>query len=226
MMKKILAITAALILVTSGAAYAVIAGSSHDMTTYTGDTMSSCQYCHTPHHAVVGAGTAPLWNRSLPSASYTVYGGGSTLSGTTVNQPGVNSKTCLSCHDGTVALGDVAVGTDDTLSGTTPDGYTLAAGGFLQGGIDYFGTNLTREHPVGVAYDTAVTSAGLNSSVVFNGAGTVGVVASKWRIYGSAIGTARVECGSCHDPHNTTAGQTPFLRNTKSTMCSDCHSAK
>src|SRR3989338_4064858 len=64
-----------------------------------------CVYCHTPH----GANTtiaAPLWNRTNPGNTYTLYNIPLT-SGQAATQPGVSSLTCLSCHDGTVAIDSI-----------------------------------------------------------------------------------------------------------------------
>lgn len=71
------------------------------MDVYRNDYMEICVYCHTPHGANTTAG-APLWNRVLPSTTYTVY---SSLSLTqTISQPGAASLVCLSCHDGQQAV--------------------------------------------------------------------------------------------------------------------------
>lgn len=64
-----------------------------------------CVYCHTPHGAS-GATAAPLWNRTKPAGTFTVYSAPTTLS-STVTQPGVSSLVCLSCHDGTLAVDSV-----------------------------------------------------------------------------------------------------------------------
>ncbi len=66
-----------------------------------------CVYCHTPHGAS-GVVDAPLWNRTRSSAAYTTYDGlnSTTLSGP-VSAPGVNSLTCLSCHDGTLGVDSI-----------------------------------------------------------------------------------------------------------------------
>lgn len=64
-----------------------------------------CVYCHTPHGAS-GATVAPLWNRTKPAGIYTVYSAPTTL-GSTVTQPGESSLTCMSCHDGTIAIDSV-----------------------------------------------------------------------------------------------------------------------
>lgn len=66
-----------------------------------------CVYCHTPH----GANTtvvAPLWNRTMKVTTYTTYNelGTSTLT-QAVSQPGAESLTCLSCHDGQTAIDSI-----------------------------------------------------------------------------------------------------------------------
>lgn len=65
-----------------------------------------CVYCHTPHGANSTLPQAPLWNRTNPGNTYTLYNITLT-SGQTPTQPGVNSLTCLSCHDGTVAIDSI-----------------------------------------------------------------------------------------------------------------------
>ncbi len=221
-MKKALILAVALVLVAASVSFAVISGSKHDLTNtnyFSGATLSACQYCHTPHlrnnPAVTGA---PLWNRSLPAAnSYTVYGGGQTLGGTAVGNPGVNSRTCLSCHDGTIALGSVLVGNGGTINEATgrPD---FIVNGYLvnvateTGTYPYLGTDLSNEHPVGFTFV----------------AGRAGVPSMpSWaKLYNdTASGRSNsFECASCHDPHETT--NQPFLRTTKTTICTDCHSQK
>jgi len=66
-----------------------------------------CVYCHTPHGANSNV-ALPLWNRTIKSTTYATYDtlGTSTLT-QTVNQPGRNSLSCLSCHDGTVAIDSI-----------------------------------------------------------------------------------------------------------------------
>lgn len=63
-----------------------------------------CVYCHTPHGANQNI-NAPLWNRTVRTTTYTLYNQ-QTLSGTTT-QPGPNSLTCLSCHDGQTAVDSI-----------------------------------------------------------------------------------------------------------------------
>jgi hypothetical protein len=78
-----------------------------------------CVYCHTPH----GAGTAlqaPLWNRTNTNTSgYVTYNtlGTASLTGN-VTTPGPASLTCLSCHDGTVAVDSII-----NMPGSGPNTY-------------------------------------------------------------------------------------------------------
>jgi hypothetical protein len=63
-----------------------------------------CVYCHTPHGANANV-AAPLWNRNIPTTTYTTYSQLGTTSLTqTVYQPGAASLPCLSCHDGKQAV--------------------------------------------------------------------------------------------------------------------------
>jgi hypothetical protein len=62
----------------------------------------TCLFCHAPHSAST---VAPLWNRGNPGSTYTPYS--SSTSVARPGQPTGASLLCLSCHDGTIALGDV-----------------------------------------------------------------------------------------------------------------------
>lgn len=74
------------------------------MDQYRADYGEVCVYCHTPHGANSNV-KAPLWNRNIPTTTYTTY---DTLGRVTVNQsynqPGGASLACLSCHDGQQAV--------------------------------------------------------------------------------------------------------------------------
>lgn len=220
-MKKALIIVVAMLLLGAGVALANIAGSPHDLTTgYTGADYASCTYCHTPHRPNTAMSTAPLWNRNAPTSTYTLYAGtggvsGTTTCGTTLSQPGNNSKTCLSCHDGTMAVGDLynaGMYADDVITGGNLD----ANGNLGAGDAGYIGTDLRDDHPVGLSISGANSCAGTLDAA--------GMTAAGFRLYGT---TNDFECGSCHDPHSwypTTTGR--FLRVSESTICSACHATK
>ncbi len=76
------------------------------MNPYRNNYGAVCVYCHTPH----GANSeidAPLWNRTVANTSvYTIYDKPTTLM-RPMSTPGPTSLTCLSCHDGTIAIDSV-----------------------------------------------------------------------------------------------------------------------
>lgn len=76
------------------------------MDNFRNDYNQVCVYCHTPHGASGQMSTIPLWNRTKPTDPYTLYSAPTTL-GQVATAPGVNSLTCLSCHDGTIAIDSV-----------------------------------------------------------------------------------------------------------------------
>lgn len=81
--------------------------SSVQMDRYRNNYGEVCVYCHTPHGANNSI-QAPLWNRTLTTATYQTYDQLETASLTgEVVAPGPNSLTCLSCHDGTVAVDSI-----------------------------------------------------------------------------------------------------------------------
>ena len=90
-----------------------------NMNAYRNQYGEVCVFCHTPH----GANTQidlPLWNRTFNSSSYTTYDTLGTSSLTQeVTQPGINSLSCLSCHDGTLAV-------DSIINMPGSGGYSIA----------------------------------------------------------------------------------------------------
>lgn len=80
------------------------AGMEVSMGPYRNDYGEVCVYCHTPHAGNTTT-AAPLWNRTMKSPFYANYNS-VTLDGT-IHMPGVNSLTCLSCHDGVTAIDSV-----------------------------------------------------------------------------------------------------------------------
>ena len=129
-------------------------------------------------------------------------------------------------------------GSNDVTGAEMNAGDTSAGKLITGAGIDFIGTDLSNDHPIGMAYcGGGQTSSGSNagcSDQDFNGAISglggmfeVGTSAAgtktNMRIYGTTLGTATVECGSCHDPHTDAANT--FLRksNAGSAVCLTCH---
>jgi hypothetical protein len=137
-----------------------------------GGTDEVCVFCHTPHQARLTdeAGQplrAPLWNRRVPAGStYTAYTS-STLDAASIsdgfnNQPGGSSKLCLSCHDGTLAIGNVAVlggATNVSIPMQGTAGGVMPAGeGTASGFTRNLGTDLRNDHPISVTFNAALVT--------------------------------------------------------------------
>jgi Doubled CXXCH motif (Paired_CXXCH_1) len=77
------------------------------MDSFRNDYTEVCVYCHTPHGANRTT-AAPLWNRTMKATTYQTYDLLNTASlSQPVTQPGMNSLTCLSCHDGQTAVDSI-----------------------------------------------------------------------------------------------------------------------
>ncbi|MCF6339464.1 MAG: cytochrome c3 family protein [Sulfurimonas sp.] len=198
-----------------------------------------CVFCHIPHQAqAVGK---PLWNRSMPTSNYTMYDSNhlrrmgypemETDLGSANDTPGALSRQCLSCHDGTVAVGSVSKlrGRDATItmSGVAGDGTILPADG------GYIGTDLSYHHPIGVIYDSTIVK---NFNIGTRSAELVATPALPIKLYEyQGYAGKYVECSSCHNPHkeakNANGGSNRFLHiSTNDTlaenmvdMCKSCH---
>jgi len=228
-----------------------IQGSRHDFRT--GQTYSAyvnsadgeiCKFCHTPHHALT---TRALWNHTLSTAAYTWVDVSATIKGTPLPtgvtgsgpgafQQGQSSPMCLSCHDGTVAIGDVA-NAGNGVVGPILMGGTDQTGGFLNigppaaMGLIGNGTGgLQGNHPVGIPFAGQTNYFGRNSGAVVadyktNTAGVVSGGAQSINLYPDTTNsTFGVECSTCHDPHNATLND-HFLKApiAGSAICLDCH---
>jgi predicted CXXCH cytochrome family protein len=143
--------------------------------------------------------------------------------------PSPLSLACLSCHDTAIGTflgepdyGGGAVSVENThqlvneqnLNGTSshncfgchPDG------GQFPGEWWQIGPDLSNDHPISMSYPTPAEDPDFNTpSDPQNGWQDV-------RLFGG-----RVECPSCHNPHDPT--NVPFLRKTidNSTICITCH---
>ena len=166
----------------------------------------ACLYCHAPHSGV-GTPNGALWSQTLSMQTYTAYS--STTLKNAPLQPGLGgtSSLCLSCHDGTVAVGQTQPYGPFTMTGSmTPN--------------DMFGSGLQGSHPFSLklpltdapdlqpALTTTHTTADPTKAVqLING---------------------NVECTSCHSPHVQSIdrmSQNFLVRDSSNgQMCLACHS--
>ncbi len=159
-----------------------------------------CIFCHTPHNSNA---QAPLWNRNSSTVVYTLYD--KTISSSlnaTPGQPDGASILCLSCHDGTIALGEVNSRASDIFDGAGGK-MPLSSGANL--GID-----LSNNHPVSFTYDAALASAdgGLKFPPDYPA---------------NVDGNSKLQCTSCHDPHDNINGSFLLASNLNSGLCISCH---
>ena len=162
-----------------------------------------CVFCHTPHNATPNV---PLWNRSATVAIAQTYVSSTLLS--TVTQPTSSdiSKLCLSCHDGTVALGDTV------NNGLIP---------FLQG-VDYkipLSSEANLNNVGGFSDDHPFAFVPLTTSEV-----RVPPLGDPVKLDTNG----KVQCVSCHQPHapnnDPTTGKFLVKSNLRSAICVTCHS--
>jgi len=163
---KIATLLASLIvgsIVMSSGAFAGVAATKHNLgstgtkTNKTDGTDEVCVFCHTPHGAQTTTGMPPLWNKTIPSTTYTTYDslGTSSLDGG-ITEVGSVSIACLSCHDGSQAM-DVML--NQPGSGANPgrlpgtwNAAVEATSGIMPTGIANLGGDLKNDHPIGIQY--------------------------------------------------------------------------
>lgn len=218
-----------------------LSNTRHDFANRASVPVGSCTFCHTPHKA---SNTLLLWNHTLSQNTFT-WEVATTTAGTTLpslsgqSYAGPSTK-CLSCHDGSVAIGDVG-----WFNGGKPaqplsnmsilkDVYRIGPSGAMKG-----------NHPVGVPYPYNNVNSTYNGISEGNA-----LIYSEWqpdpsaisnvKLYhdagsgsvdgGPATGTSGIECTSCHDPHNRAAVDVYFLRGkltganqASGYICLQCH---
>jgi predicted CXXCH cytochrome family protein len=167
-----------------------------------GAMQAACLYCHMPHS---GPNKTALWGQTLSSSPYSTYVSDTAQNTTVQPELGADSSLCLSCHDGTVGVGQV-----------TPYGpYTM------QGKWDPMGTQLQGSHPFSLQLPLKDAS-NLVPSLASSGQ-TADKTGSVKLIKGN------LECTSCHDPHNQyvdiQSQNFLVLANAKGAICLACHTS-
>jgi predicted CXXCH cytochrome family protein len=158
-----------------------------------------CIFCHTPHNATP---VQPLWNRNLSLSGYKTYTSNSLQA--LPNQPTGNSKLCLSCHDGTIALGSV-------VSRSQPiqmaNGITT-----LPPGASNLGTDLSDDHPISFTYDDNLVTKNPKLK-------SPELLPSNVRLDSNR----ELQCTTCHNAHDNQYGKFLVMSNTNSELCNTCH---
>jgi len=158
-----------------------------------------CIFCHTPHNA---SPIQPLWNRNLPVSAYTIYS--SNALDARPGQPTGASKMCLSCHDGTIALGSV-VSRDEIIQMAL--GITT-----LPPGSSNLGTDLSDDHPISFRFDSSLVAKDPHLVPPSQLPDSVRLDANQ-----------ELQCTSCHEPHNNVYGSFMVMPNNDAALCRSCH---
>jgi predicted CXXCH cytochrome family protein len=196
---------------------ATVVGSKHDLSTTT--TPEPCAFCHTPHFS--NTALKPLWNRQTTTSTFTPYSS-PTMNTTCPAVPNPRSLVCFSCHDGVNANNKM----HDLINAPGPGGIPdttsypncMRCHWTADNNLRLFGQNPTQplnlnaHHPISNSYPTPAQDPAFNTPPdTQNGWSDIKLIGGK------------VECVSCHDPHDP--GVRPFLRksNSGSALCLTCH---
>jgi hypothetical protein len=213
-MKKLMLIALMVAFVATAASAQTVVNTAHDLSATLTTGTQVCAFCHTPHGSNVDAvlqDHAPLWNQDLSAtASFGTYTS-DTFDATDLAAIALatysDSLLCMSCHDGTVAPGTF-------YNEPNPSGNASSAVAIT--GDANLGTDLSEDHPVNFTYASSVTG------------GDTGLVAEAGIVQYLDTGAVggKVQCSSCHDPHDDTVDtDVDFMRVSlaDSLLCTTCH---
>ncbi len=185
-----------------------VQGSRHDLTVNGPGPVKAisesqvCLFCHATH--VVGPGAPrPLWNQQVSTVTaYTPYT--SSTYKQTNSQVSTRSKLCLSCHDGTVGIGQTFAGGNIAMQGALPT-------------TDNFGTDLSNDHPFGFTMPAA-DDGEIRLSLTVSPPATSDPAVQLF--------DSKIECVTCHNAHTPNFDvsiQFMARDNTNGALCTACH---
>lgn len=199
-----------------------VVSTQHDLRSQFTSATQVCEFCHTPHKFTATANPPLLWNVTVPTGPYTTYTSSSFNGATDIRDPAAGTGDasymtllCLSCHDGTVteaSFYELPTGTTGAATINAPD---IGFGG------------LANDHPVDFTYSVALATAdgGLQSPtegatvrIPYVGTGNLPLYKDN-----AADVSGRMECATCHNPHDDTNGLFLRMGNTGSLLCLNCH---
>lgn len=188
-------------------------------------TTEICVFCHTPHNANP---SGPIWNKQDSGATYTVYERLGTVLAQ-MGQPDGASKACLSCHDGTIAIGSLLNAPGAVLQQTIEmKGVRGDApvGALFSASSANLATDLRDDHPISFVYTDGNSGSYDLNPVEIKNPGVNNANISPARLDRNS----KVQCSSCHDPHDPRDGNnnripkfmvTPY--GVGSLLCTACH---
>ncbi len=209
----IFGLIAVLLLLAPGPSRAGIGSTKHNFGAFspaqvkTTETTQICVFCHTPHHAKP---QTALWNKEIPGDNYDVYK--STTIVADIGQPTGSSKLCLSCHDGTMAIGSMLNLPGRGMAGTlTVTGPGISEGKITSASTAYIGTDLSDDHPISFDYSLAYPS---NTEIKDSATFPPEIKLSAGN---------QLQCTACHDAHGSDFPKFMVASLENGTLCLACH---
>lgn len=158
-----------------------------------------CIFCHSTH---IASPILPLWNRQMSVNAYIPYTSNSLDA--RPGQPTGDSKICLSCHDGTIALGSV-VSRNQSIH--------MAQGIMnIPRGRSNLGTDLSDDHPISFRYDSSLVALDQNLVSPRQLPADVKLDANQ-----------ELQCTTCHEVHDNSHGNFLVMDNQDAALCRSCH---
>jgi len=177
-----------------------VVGSVHDFAGRGSPPGEACRTCHVPHiqaiRLIAPTATQPA-GRPATQPAYEMYRMEGQRKVFVPNRytPGPTSLICLGCHDGTIA------------TSTIGSSHAMLAG--VREGFKMPDRAVWRDHPIGVRYPSDPREYHPASFV---------------QARGIRLPDGRIECVSCHDPHNETGLANMLVTsNRRSGLCLTCH---
>lgn len=181
------------------------------------DETEVCKFCHVPHNAEAAT---PLWGHALSQAQYqTPELRASGDVPVPAPQPDGSSRLCLSCHDGTVALGDVA--------GEAGGIRMRGAERLRPGHRGFLGTDLTGSHPISfVLQDSPGDRIAADTDMDLH---PLSLITADPQVRLDPEG--KMQCTTCHDAHSDAhyqSGRVPrfWVKPTYAGVCLTCHTVR
>lgn len=220
-----------------------VLGTPHDLSAAFHNAVDTCSFCHIAH-TVATSSNSPYktldWNHDLPSnTTYKVYSSAMvksrSISSNFSTDEAFYSLACLSCHDGSVAIGALYAIPDNVALDQTTTMATFTSSSHMN--LVGVNNDLSHTHPVNFSYDDVLAEAdrGLWDVGVAANVGQIGDTSltsirapQSYDVYGALqqpiLFNGTVQCATCHNPHSQT--NAPFLRVTVqgSKLCFKCHS--
>ena len=157
-----------------------------------------CIFCHIGHNS---APAAPLWNRHNPGGGYIPYT--SSTMATSPGDPTGTSILCLSCHDGTIALGKLV---------SKKNNIDVRGGPNMPAGRYNLTKDLSDDHPISFDYRNSQRVKPLELVSASNLSGAVKLDDS-----------GQLQCTSCHNAHDDQFGKFLVTPQENGELCLSCH---